>query len=285
MFIETVPRIIVIGDLHGDTASLCTCLYMANIINKNMEWVANPPNTIVVQIGDQLDSLTRNVETDADWEKLDDTVLMRFAEKLDTVAKAKGGRFISMIGNHELMNIIGDYTYVSGVSMIKSGGLMGRQDKFRPGGVYARLLANRPCVLKIGSLLFCHAGILPHHIALVNNNLNLINEIHQMFCLRKPMTEQLISLHKDLFVEQTSLLWNRLYIHGETALMEQFLNDVLKKTECIAMIIGHNTIPNITNMYNKKLWITDVGLSRAFANDNIEILEILNGTTFNIIKK
>lgn len=282
MLLPPVPRIIVIGDLHGDTASLCTCLYMTNIINKNMEWIAQPPNTIVVQLGDQLDSQTRNIEA-GDWEKLEDTVLMRFTEKLDTVAKAKGGRFISMTGNHEIMNIIGDYTYVSSLSMEKSGGLSGRQEKFRPDGVYARVLAKRPCVLKIGNLLFCHAGVLPYHLDLVNNNLNKINEIHEMFCLRKPMNEHNISLHKELFVDQTSLLWNRLYVQGDTAIMQNLLDDVLKRTDCVAMIIGHNTISHITNLYNKKLWITDVGLSRAFATNNIEVLEILNGNTFNVI--
>jgi hypothetical protein len=190
-----------------------------------------------------------------------------------------------MIGNHEIMNIMGDYTYVAGASMEKSGGFSGRHEKFKPDGVYAKMLAKRPCVLKIGNLLFCHAGLLPYHLDLVNNNLNTINEIHEHFCLHKPMTEQLISLHKNLFVEQTSLLWNRLYLQGDKMLMESHLNDVLKRTDCIAMIIGHNTISNITNIYNRKLWITDVGLSRAFANSNIEVLEILNGTTFNVIKK
>lgn len=284
MLLEAVPRIIVIGDLHGDTASLCTCLYMTNIINKNMEWVAQPSNTIVIQIGDQLDSLTRSEEA-GDWEKLDDTILMRFTEKLDRVAKAKGGRFISMVGNHEIMNILGDYTYVSGTSMEKSGGFAGRHEKFKPEGVYARILANRPCVLKVGKLLFCHAGLLPYHLDLVNNNLNLINELHQIFCLHKPMTDHMISLHKDLFVEQTSLLWNRLYLQADTAIMAKQLDNVLSRTDCIAMIIGHNTIANITNVYDRKLWLTDVGLSRAFSNSNVEVLEILNGTTFNVIKK
>ena len=282
MILPEVPRIIVIGDLHGDTAMLCNCLYMTNIINKNMEWIANPPNTIVIQIGDQLDSLTRNSSTD-EWEKLDDTILMRFTEKLDSIAKVKGGRFISMIGNHELMNVIGDYSYVSSSSMEKSGGITGRSQKFKPDGVYARILANRPCVLKIGTLLFCHAGLLPHHLALVNNDLDMINDIHQLFCLRKPMTPHLVYLHKELFVEQTSLLWNRVYIQGDNA-MEEHLDNVLSRTGCIAMIIGHNPISNITHIYNRKLWITDIGLSRAFPNQNIEVLEILNGHTFNVIK-
>ena len=113
----------------------------------------------------------------------------------------------------------------------------------------------------------------------------MINELHQIFCLHKPMTDHMISLHKELFVEPTSLLWNRLYLQADTAIMAKQLDNVLSRTDCIAMIIGHNTIANITNVYDRKLWLTDVGLSRAFSNSNVEVLEILNGTTFNVIKK
>ena len=81
--IET-SRIIVIGDLHGDIAMLCSCLYMANIIDTNMEWIAEPRNTVVVQIGDQLDSLNR--DNTNEWEKLPDIKLLQFTDQLDVIA-------------------------------------------------------------------------------------------------------------------------------------------------------------------------------------------------------
>jgi hypothetical protein len=283
MILDEVPRIIVIGDLHGDTQMLCTCLYMTNIINKNMEWIADPPNTVVIQMGDQIDSMTR-ADVINDWEKTDDTLVMRFTDKLDRIAKEKGGRFISMVGNHELMNVIGDYTYVSQLSMEKSGGRIGRFNKFKPNSPYARMIANRPCVLKIGKLLFCHAGILPHHLDISKNDLLFINELHKMYCLQMPMSDYMVQLHKELFIDPLSMLWNRSYVQNDSK-MEKHLDEVLKRTECIAMIIGHNPITNITPIYNLKLWITDIGLSRAFLNDNIEVLEIINGKTFNVLKK
>lgn len=280
-------RIIVIGDLHGDIAMLCSCLYMANILNTNMEWIAEPPNTIVVQIGDQLDSLSR--DTSQEWEKLDDTKLMRFTEKLDEIAKKKGGRFLSMIGNHEMMNVFGEFMYVSPLSMEKAGGPQERRDKFRPGGIYAQLLAKRNSVLKIGNLLFCHAGLLPQHIEMVHGNLQQINDLNQRFLLGKPMEFHEVHLHKQLFVEQTSLLWNRMYLEGlhdpvSATNMKTALEMTLHHTGCIAMIIGHNPMEHITPLYNMKLWITDVGLSRSFSSNNLEVLEILHGTTFNIIQ-
>lgn len=287
-FLPKTNRIIVIGDLHGDTAMLCSCLYLAKIINTNMEWIANPPNTIVVQIGDQLDSLVRTGVPD-DWEKLDDTMLMRFTDKLDSIARLKGGRFISMLGNHEIMNVFGDYSYVSSNSMEKSGGVEGRNAKFRPNGLYAELLAKRPSVLKIGDILFCHAGILPHHLYLlpstntIYQNLQYINDLNVRVILGKSITPQEMYIHKELFVNQTSLLWNRAYIENSTT-MGDMLNRVLELTNSSRMVIGHNPIEHITALYDGKLWITDVGLSRSFPSQNMEILEIINGNIFNIIR-
>ncbi len=281
--VET-SRIIVIGDLHGDIARLCSCLYMAKIIDTNMEWIAQPSNTIVVQIGDQLDSLNR--DNTEDWEKLPDIKLLQFTDQLDTIAQKKGGRFISLLGNHELMNVMGNFSYVSQNSMEKSGGEYNRFMKFINGGTYAKILAKRPVVLKIGKILFCHAGVLPHHLDLVNNNLTTLNTIlqKQLNGNGHQLSPQDLEKAADLYLHELSLLWNRHYVNHINEESYAMLNDVLKRTHTHAMIIGHNTVPSITTLYNNKLWIVDVGLSRAYTNTNLEILEIINDTTFNIIQ-
>lgn len=272
--LEAPPRIVVIGDLHGDIAMLCSCLYMANIINTQMEWIAQPPNTYVVQMGDQLDSLSR--DSKESWEKLDDVKLIEFTDKLDHIARKKGGRFISMIGNHEIMNLQGNFMYVSPHSMARSGGSQGRFQRFKPGGLYATLLAKRNVVQKIGSLVFCHAGLLPHHLDLVNNHLESINNLYRKFALNQPMTSnEQFKIH-ELFVSELSLLWNRLYLNTSTE-MDQVLEQTLNRTHTHHMMIGHNPVPHITPLYNYKLWLTDVGLSRSFQNQTLEVLEILHG--------
>lgn len=276
-------RIIVIGDLHGDIAILCSCLYMTNVINTNMEWIADPPNTIVVQIGDQVDSLSRDVSKE--WERLDDTRLVKFTEKLDEIAKKKGGRFISMVGNHEIMNVFGEFMYVSPYSMEKNGGPQGRREKFKPGGEYATIFAKRPAVLKIGGILFCHAGLLPHHLERVHYQLPAINQLHRKFMLGHALTFEESNFHKELFIESSSLLWNRVYLENLHApILRSALDHTLQNTGSIAMVIGHNPIEHITPFYDGKLWVTDVGLSRSFSANNLEVLEIRNGNTFNIIQ-
>ena len=57
---KDINRIIVIGDIHGDIKRFKSILIDSKIINNNFEWIAEPPNTIIVQLGDQIDSLNRN---------------------------------------------------------------------------------------------------------------------------------------------------------------------------------------------------------------------------------
>jgi hypothetical protein len=265
---------------------------MMKVINTDMEWIAQPQNTVVVQIGDQVDSLTRHGELNPNevrpspdpsaWEKLDDTVLLRFTDKLDDLAKQKGGRFISLLGNHELMNAMGDFSYVSQYSLTKTGGYEGRVHKFRPGGEYARILAKRPVVLKLGNVLFSHAGILPDHLKVVDDNLDTYNKLATKLLLgEQPLSVLEAHVVKELFLGANSMLWNRKYLNTDGSKDLQY---VLEHTQTMAMVIGHNTVQNITPLYNNHLWLTDVGLSRAISGESVQVLEILNGKTFRIVE-
>lgn len=273
--LDTVERVIVIGDVHGDIAMLSASLFLANLFNTNLEWIAQPENTIVVQMGDQLDSLSRDIHQE--WEKVEDSKLIEFTEKLDMIARKKGGRFISMIGNHEIMNITGNFSYVSSFSMGKSGGPEARLQRYKPGGFYARLLANRNIVQKIGPLLFCHAGLLPHHLDLMNDDIEKINDLFRRMANNEITKQEDITAIQELFMSELSILWNRIYLNQGNPNMERILVNTLQRTQCNYMMIGHNPMPEITPLYNLKLWLTDVGLSRSFSNENLEVLEILNG--------
>lgn len=283
-------RLIVIGDIHGDIRTLCSCLYMAKIINNNMEWIAVPQDTIVIQMGDQIDSENRTSEN-IDWEIVEDTKILDFTDRLDNIAKKKGGRFISLNGNHELMNVFGDFTYVSKNSMMKLGGVENRKSLFIPGSKYAKILANRPIVLKIGKLLFCHAGLLMKHLKILDNNIENINILNNKFLNNTPLSLFEREKYLNVLMSSDGIVWNRKYMEPyqqNTNILPYLkeLDDVLNSINCDAMIIGHNPLDNITQLYNGKLWVVDVGLSRSFQdNNNIEILEIIDGIQVNIIKK
>ena len=105
-------KIIAIGDIHGDYNALLLVLIKAKIIDKNNKWIGG--NTHVVQIGDILDRKPRNLDkNDEDSEfKIISLIL-----KLQLESYQYGGGFHPVIGNHELMNILGIFDYVSPMGM------------------------------------------------------------------------------------------------------------------------------------------------------------------------
>ena len=150
-YFPIVPRIVVIGDVHGDISRLMNILYKLKIISTDMKWIAEPANTIVVQLGDQIDSLNRGATVE--WEVLPDIEVVLEMDKLDKIARNGGGRILSLIGNHEIMNFIGEYSYVSEKSK-QVYDIEKRRKIFAPGSKISTILAKRNIIIKIGDYLF-----------------------------------------------------------------------------------------------------------------------------------
>lgn len=268
-------RLIVIGDLHGDLQRLTQCFYSANLINHQFQWIANPPNTWVIQLGDQVDSVSRGDVPE--WESMPDISVIQFMEQIDSIARPHGGRVISLIGNHEIMNVMGDFTYVSKKSIEGCGGMNARVNKFKPGGAIAQILSKRPVIVKIGELLFCHAGLLPHHIQIAGN-LDIMNDWIHKYLTYEPFHPEEAKRMQAVLLGPEGILWNRYY--SETQDNHERLHTLqsaLSMVRCKAMFIGHTTVPEIIALYDLKLWFVDNGISRAFDLPKVQILEILNG--------
>ena len=107
---NSYSNIIIIGDIHGDFKRLKNILLNENVITNNLEWIKE--DTIVIQLGDQIDSANRN-QMISEWEMIKDVEVLNFTDLLSKLAKTKNSHFISIIGNHELMNFLGDFSYVS----------------------------------------------------------------------------------------------------------------------------------------------------------------------------
>ena len=262
-------RLVIIGDIHGDIKRFKNILLDAKIINNNIEWIAEPQNTIVIQMGDQIDSLNR-IE-DNDWEVLEDIEMLKFTDLLDKIASTKGGKVISIIGNHEFMNILGNYTYVSAKSIANNE--KRRNELFKPGGQLSKILSNRPIIIKIGSLLFCHAGLKVSHLFVLqkyNKEIFYLNKLWKTFALTNNINNQEDSeIFSKIILDDDGILWTRSLTSGEE------LNIVLKNINCNHMFVGHTVVDSI-KLINNNLWYTDTGISRAFGNKSYQYIDIVN---------
>lgn len=277
----TPGRILVIGDVHGDLQRFLHCLYSCRIFNEHLEWIAEPRNTIVVQLGDQVDSMHRTPSKETEWEQLCDVEMIHMTDRLDRIARIGGGRVLSLLGNHELMNVEGDFTYVSEHSKSKLP-LTRRHHMFRPGGCIAQILARRNLILKIGSHLFCHAGILPHHLAHAPQGLHQINEAVRKYLRGLPLTAEDFTIMREVVMNPQSVVWTRSYVElANDPKLNDAIEEVLRMTECRHIYTGHNTVPTIAHLANGKVFLVDAGLSRAYDSTKLHCMQILHPDTPN----
>ncbi|KAL7176754.1 hypothetical protein ACSBR2_030159 [Camellia fascicularis] len=88
-------RLIAIGDLHGDLQKSKQALRLAGLIDPSDSWIGG--SATLVQVGDVLDRGG------------DEIKILYFLEKLKRQAAKVGGKIVTMNGNHEIMNIDGDF--------------------------------------------------------------------------------------------------------------------------------------------------------------------------------
>jgi hypothetical protein len=94
-----VARVVAIGDVHGAYPEFVAVLKLAGLIDDKEHWSGG--RTHLVQTGDLLD---RGAET---------RPVMELLMRLEGEAQKAGGRVHSLLGNHEVMNLLGDLRYVS----------------------------------------------------------------------------------------------------------------------------------------------------------------------------
>lgn len=91
-----VERIIAIGDVHGDLERMRWALALARVMNDKNEWIGK--NTLVVKVGDLLDRGDEELK------------IIYLLEKLKRQAQRAGDDIHILTGNHEVMNMQGNFT-------------------------------------------------------------------------------------------------------------------------------------------------------------------------------
>ena len=274
--IEKKDRIIVIGDLHADykkTIELFKNLNLIKIIDNKFIWDAKPQNTVIVQLGDQLDGGGRGIgESHGELEIID------FMENMHNQAYLKGGGVYSLIGNHEIMNLLGDFRYASNKDIKNQGGEEIRKLLFKPGGdLFNRLSCTRSVILQVGSFLFTHAGVVPNNIKDVKNPKKFINDVNNLMreFLQGKKHENDKEIKKYFLEKETSIIWNRQYGNEQPNCNE--VEKVTKTLNVGSLIVGHTIQNKINSKCENKLWRVDVGISSIFNNEeNSSVLEILD---------
>lgn len=268
------PRLVAIGDVHGDLAATRQVLQLAGAIGPDDRWIGG--KLVVVQTGDQLDR--------GDDEK----EIFDLLERVATEAKRDGGALIVLNGNHELMNAQGDFRYVTPGALNDFSGseqaalpaalqgrvppqLAGRVAAFMPGGTVANQLAQRPVIAIVGDTVFVHGGVLEKH---VRYGIDRINTEVRAWLQGYGPPPQIIS-------GEDSPVWSRVYSEpSPDAAACKELQRVLSTLGAKRMVVGHTVQDKgITSACDDGVWRIDVGMSAHYGGCCVAALEITESGT------
>ncbi len=96
---DAADAVVAIGDVHGAFDDFVAILLRSGLIDKQNHWAGG--KTVFVQTGDLIDRGPKPRE------------VMDLMMALEKEAPGAGGRIVSLLGNHEVMNMMGDLRYVT----------------------------------------------------------------------------------------------------------------------------------------------------------------------------
>jgi len=231
-----VDRIVAVSDIHGAYDALIATLQKADVIDKKLAWSGGKTHFVIT--GDLLD---RGPESRR---------VMDLIMRLEREAPLSGGRVHQLLGNHEVMNLIGDLRYVSGAEYaafldIESAkerrfwykqfrsskpkdsneaavkwefdqrappGYFGHRRAFRHDGLYGKWLLEKPMMIVINGTAFVHGGVPPF---VAENGLAGINgllkkDLFDLLITRSGLEDSAAMSPIDTFKESPAVLTERI---------------------------------------------------------------------------
>lgn len=303
---QTGPRVIAIGDIHGDYDQFVKLLKTSGLVDKRLRWQGG--ETHLVQLGDIPDR-------GPDTRKAMDLLM-----KLEKAARKKGGAVTVLMGNHEMMNITDNLSYVHPgeyaafkdrgskkrrtayykqvVAHLKNAlpeeempafddawrkdweskyplGYVEHRIAWAPTGDYGKWAMKNPVVAIVGDSMFVHGGV---SAAYSHMSVSDINTRVRTAIVNRELTETSI-----LYDEEGPLWYRGWSRYKETPETDAALAKVLEAYGVKRMVVAHHPLlPVVLPRFGGKLVMVDVGLSAHYGN-GFSALKIENGTTAALV--
>lgn len=177
---------VAVGDVHGAFDEMVSILQESELVDEELRWIGG--STHLVMLGDIADRGPRPRDCY--------DLVIRLQEEADTA----GGRLHFLLGNHEIMNLVGDLRYVAdedfasyagkedeaernreirrqkryaisnnrdprqGGARIRNSfpdGYFARHHAFSPTGIYGQWLLDQQILIEINDIVYIHGGLPP----------------------------------------------------------------------------------------------------------------------------
>lgn len=276
---DNAGRLVAIGDIHSDINAMRQVFRLAGAINENDEWIGG--ELAIVQLGDMIGRSD------------DERPVLDLLFDLQQQAEQHGGKVYALIGNHEIMGARVDnqavgpnpfpaYEDMAGLDLTdpRLENLLPNQRHrgaaLMAGGPYARRIADWPTVLKLGSTVYVHGGVVPrwaeYGIDQINADVSAWLRGDEPF---EPDSSQRVD-------DSDRVMWARHFSSRVDSFDCEMLQVSLDLLGAERMIVAHTRHAQITAYCNQKVWVLDTGMSRAYGGQ-IQALELINDAVTRVL--
>ncbi len=256
-------RQLAVSDIEGNLLAFLKLLKANKVIDEQFNWTFGDGHLVLT--GDFFDRGTQVTE------------LLWFIYSLEEKAKAAGGYVHFVLGNHEIMNLNGDFRYVHPKYM-KHAALLQTDygSLFNENSELGRWLRTKNVAERVGDILYVHGGI-SAEVNLFDMPLPEINE------LAKPWYGDTSYVYPNLLVEilysDIGPFWYRGYYTGTVRATAGQVDSTLQQFGVKYIATGHTIAADtISTWFNKRLFNTDVPHSKGYS----EALLIEKGVFYRV---
>lgn len=260
---DVPEKMLVFSDIEGNFKGLQLLLQKSGVVDERLAWQFGKGHLMIV--GDSFDR-GRQV-TECLW----------LFYKLEEEARLAGGKVHFLMGNHDQMNLRGNFRYVR-----RKYGQNADTLREPYGGWYdentelGRWLRSKNIAERIGKVLFVHAGISPE-VAQERLSLDEMNRIARQG-LRATSEPQSTGIDQLIIYSELSPTWYRGL--AQEQLTAQQVKTVLKAVGAQQMVIGHTILGRIKPLYDNRVIAIDLEHQKSAAAGYMQALWTEGGKMF-----
>jgi hypothetical protein len=254
-------KMFVVADIEGNFYNFCTLLIKGGVMNNALKWTFGDGHLVV--LGDCFDRGEQVIEC------------LWLIYSLEEKAKKNGGYVHFILGNHEIMNLNGDWRYVH--PKYAASSKVPYTALYYGNNELWRWLCTKNIIEKLGNVLFVHAGI-ANELLQLNLSVAELNNIARPYYTRANESVSDPAVHA-IFNPDFSPFWYRgYYLQNAT---EELIDATLKHFEVESIVTGHTIVEKISTFFNGKVINADTD----HASGNSEALFIKNDKFYRIDKE
>lgn len=235
-------KVLAISDIEGNFNAFANLLKGNQVINEQYEWTYGKGHLVLV--GDFFDRGPQVTET------------LWLIYKLEAEAEQAGGSVHFILGNHETMNLLGDFRYVDPKYFVHASLFnLPYAHLYAPNSILGEWLRTKNTMVKIGETLFCHGGISQDFMSR-ELSIERVNDITRKYLDADPARVRNDDAAKAIFHRSDGILWYRGYVQMKTD--SEKVAKALDFYEASNIVVGHTPVNKICQLYGGRVVAIDV---------------------------